>query len=97
MMIPNYKEIFDAWITSMNPTPLQVEIAQKRLDICKGCEHKKETIKGQKWSTICNACGCPLSKKIFSSLFNPCPKQKWDEVDMSYNLKLPKKDEKTVI
>lgn len=96
-MIPNYKEIFEAWVISMNPSPLQKELAQKRLNICKACEHKKETINGLKWSTVCDACGCPLSKKVFSTLFNPCPKQKWDVVDGGYNLKMSKKDEKTVI
>ena len=96
-MIPNYKEIFEAWVISMNPTPIQKELAQKRLNICKGCEHKKETINGLKWSTVCGACGCPLSKKVFSTLFNPCPKQKWDVVDDGYNLKMTKKNEKTVI
>ena len=96
-MIPNYKEIFDSWIISVNPNDTQKELAQKRLDICKGCEHKKETIKGYKWSTICGLCGCPLSKKVFSPLFNPCPAEKWDAVDSSYIIKRPKKDEKTVI
>jgi len=96
-MIYNFKEIFDAWVTSINPTQEQKELAQKRLDICKGCEYKKETVKGQKWSVICDACGCPLSKKVFSKLFNPCPKQKWGDVDVQFDLKLPKKDKKTII
>jgi hypothetical protein len=96
-MIPNYKEIFDAWVTSFNPTMEQKELAQKRLDICKSCEFKKETISGIKWSTVCGACGCPLSKKVFSSLFNPCPKQKWESVDSYYLTKLDNKNKNTII
>lgn len=96
-MIPNYKEIFDSWVTSLNPNETQKKIAQERLDICKGCEYRKEMAKGIKWSSLCVACGCPLSKKVFSPLFNPCPKQKWDQVDIKYSLKLIKKDKKTII
>jgi hypothetical protein len=96
-MIPNYKEIFDAWVTSLNPNEEEKILANKRLDICKGCEFKKETIKGYRWSTVCSACGCPLSKKVFSSLFNPCPKKKWEDVDTEYLIKYPKKNKKTII
>jgi hypothetical protein len=96
-MIPNYKEIFDAWVTAINPTEKEKELANKRLDVCKGCEFRKETIKGYKWSTICSACGCPLSKKVFSNAFNPCPKGIWEEVDSQYKDKLSKKNKNTII
>jgi hypothetical protein len=96
-MIPNYKEIFDAWVTSINPTEKEKELANKRLDMCKGCEFRKENIKGYKWSAICGACGCPLSKKVFSPVFNSCPKEKWEEIDSQYMDKLTKKSKKTII
>jgi hypothetical protein len=96
-MIPNYKEIFDAWIISLNPNDEERLLANKRLNVCIGCEFKKETIKNHKWSTICSACGCPLSKKVFSPLFNPCPKQKWEEVDSQHITKFQKKDKNTII
>ena len=69
----NYKEIFDAWIISLNPTSNQVELAKLRLEVCLGCEFRKETIKGLKWSAICDKCGCPLSKKVFATNYNACP------------------------
>jgi hypothetical protein len=96
-MIPNYKEIFDAWVISKNPTELQKSMANDRLDICKTCEYRKETFKGHKWSTICKLCGCPLSKKVFSPLFNPCPKSKWEEIDSNYMEKVITKSKDTII
>lgn len=80
----NYKEIFNAWKTSFNPTPLQRELAEKRLNVCIGCEFKKDVIKNKEWSSICGSCGCPLSKKIFTSQTKSCPLSKWDIVDMEY-------------
>jgi hypothetical protein len=96
-MIPNYKEIFDAWVISKNPTELQKSIAQDRLEICKSCEHSKEILKGIKWSTICKSCGCPLSKKVFSTMFNSCPMEKWEEIDSKYMGRIPKKTKDTII
>ena len=96
-MIPNYKEIFDAWVISQNPTELQKSMANDRLDICKPCEYRKETFKAQKWSTICKLCGCPLSKKVFSPMFNPCPKGKWEEIDSKYMERVPIKSKDTII
>ena len=96
-MIPNYQEIFDAWVIAKNPTELQKSMANDRLDICKTCEYRKETLKGIKWSTVCKLCGCPLSKKVFSPIFNPCPKDKWEEVDSKYIKRVPKKTKDTII
>ena len=62
----DYKEIFEAWKISFNPTPIQEELAEKRLNICLGCEYRKEVLKGVKWSAYCGDCGCPINKKIFS-------------------------------
>jgi hypothetical protein len=94
---PNYKEIFESWFTAFNPNEKEKIIAQERLDICLGCEHRKEVLKGKNWSAYCNSCGCPISKKVFSSHFNPCPEKKWEPVDVKYIEKLPKKENKSIL
>lgn len=96
-MKPNYREIFEAWVTSYNPTEKEKELAKKRLAICKGCEYKKETIKGMRWSTICDKCGCPLSKKVFSKIYNSCPAKKWESIDSEYITPLDEKDTNSII
>lgn len=93
----DYKEIFEAWIISFNPNDTQKELAKERLNICLGCEYRKEVLKGVKWSAICNDCGCPLNKKIFSKNFNPCPKKKWNEIDSEYLKPLLDKQKKSII
>ena len=40
----SYKEIFEAWKRSFNPTPIQEELAQKRLDVCLGCDYRREVL-----------------------------------------------------
>lgn len=93
----NYKEIFDAWIVAMKPTDDEKELADKRLSICTTCEHRKEILKGVKWSAYCDACGCPLSKKVFSKIFSACPKGKWKEIDIQSNKLNSFKEKKTII
>jgi hypothetical protein len=93
----DYKEIIDAWKTSFNPTELETELAEKRLNICLGCDYRKEILKGIKWSAICGDCGCPINKKIFSKNFNPCTQKKWKEVDSKYIKPIPNKNKNTVI
>jgi hypothetical protein len=93
----NYKEIFDAWIISINPTPNQVELAKLRLEVCLGCEFRKETIKGLKWSALCNMCGCPLNKKVFSTYYNACPAKKWENTDFGYITPTEDKKNKTLM
>lgn len=88
----DYKEIFDAWVISLNPTPEQLELAELRLKVCLECDFRKETIKGLKWSAFCEQCGCPLSKKVFSTSYNACPLKKWENTDSAYIE--PKKDKK---
>jgi hypothetical protein len=96
-MIINYEEIFKAWKASIKPTPKQEEHAQKRLDVCLGCDYRKEVLKGVKWSAYCGACGCPINKKIFSSIFNACTKNKWGDVDSEYLDSIPDKKKKSII
>ena len=100
-MIPkpiiNYKEIFEAWKISLNPTARHEELAKLRLGVCLGCEHKKEIIKGLRWSAYCGDCGCPLSKKIFSATYNACGLKKWAEVDSNYLEPVETKNNPTII
>jgi hypothetical protein len=93
----NYKEIFEAWKTSFNPTSQQEELAENRLKICLGCDYRKEILKGIKWSAYCGDCGCPLNKKIFSRNFNSCTQKKWFDVDSKYMEPIPDKDKNTLI
>jgi anaerobic ribonucleoside-triphosphate reductase len=76
----NLKTIFKAWVISFNPTKEQADLAKKRTDICNKCEFLTITL------TIptCSECGCPIGKKVFTDSFNPCPKLKWESVDLAH-------------
>jgi hypothetical protein len=74
-------EIMGAWIISFNPTTDQKELAEKRYEICLGCEHygKKRPVTGDEY---CKKCLCPIQKKVYSQKMNDsCPLKKWDSVD----------------
>lgn len=79
MDIPNISEIIVAWHRAAKPTPEQKEIAEYRASVCETCEHKKfkDLIK----TYVCGACGCPISKKVYSPKPGPeaCPKAKWNK------------------
>jgi hypothetical protein len=77
-------EIINAWKIANNPTPKQEELAKLRALICEVCPSKKVITKKIELATVCGECGCPISKKIFSPKFNPCPLEKWGEVDIHY-------------
>lgn len=79
MKIPDISEIVVAWNRARKPTPEQREIAEYRAGVCDSCEHK--TFKTITQSHVCGACGCPISKKIYSPKPGPqaCPKAKWDK------------------
>jgi hypothetical protein len=91
----NFKTIIDAWKIAHDPTPKQLELSEKRLKICETCEFSKEIIKGIKISNICTKCGCPLTKKIFTDIYNACPLEKWDKTDLDYFEK--QKNKKTLL
>jgi hypothetical protein len=93
----DYKEIFEAWKISLNPTQQEEELGQKRLNVCLGCEYRKELLKGLKWTAYCNDCGCPLNKKVFSKTFNPCTQKKWKDVDSNYMEPILDKTKQTII
>lgn len=80
----NIKEIIDAWVISFNPNEHQINKSIDRGKICDVCPSKKIITKSFKLATVCGECGCPISKKIFSAEFNPCPLKKWEEVDKKY-------------
>jgi hypothetical protein len=84
-------EIVNAWITAANPTELQTQLAKERLDVCMGCDFRKEFIQNKKWSTICGSCGCPIQKKIFTNQFGSCPEKKWNTLEEKYKSILKKK------
>ena len=75
------KTITQSWFDSYFGTELQKQLAEQRLEVCKTCPSRKELLKNQEWSVICNQCGCPLNKKIFSKKIKECPLDKWKEVD----------------
>lgn len=79
MKIPNISEIIVAWHRSHNPTPEQQKLAEHRATICDTCEYKE--FKTLYKNYACTACGCPISKKIYSPSPGPeaCPKAKWDK------------------
>lgn len=76
MKIPDIKEIAIAWKRAANPTEEQQAVAEQRLSICDACEHKD--FRKLTRTFICGACGCPLSKKVYSPKGpEACPKAKW--------------------
>jgi hypothetical protein len=80
-MFNTISKIATAWIAAANPTPAQKELAEKRYEICKGCESRTFALKKLKMAEVCGECGCPLSKKIFTQEFDSCPKHHWLEVE----------------
>lgn len=90
----DFKEIINAWIAANNPNEDIKILAEKRLEICKLCEHRKEILKKVEWTHVCGKCGCPVNKKIFSENYGACPVGKWDDLDFRH---MKFKKEKTTI
>jgi hypothetical protein len=88
----NFKQIIEAWSISNNPNERQLKLAELRGRICDDCDSKNSILKK---IPFCTECGCPLSKKIFTNDFNPCPLKKWKEVDDKYFN--PTKQKKTLV
>lgn len=72
------KEIIKAWWIASNPTKEQSLLAQKRLEICKGCDSMVESVV---FKYKCNECGCPIGKKIFTDMKGTCDLQKWNKIE----------------
>ena len=76
------KDIVSAWMISFNPSNEEKLLAEKRYEICSGCDKRglnKLNIE------VCKECGCPLSKKIFTLKDqDSCPLGKWEEVNKQF-------------
>lgn len=87
------KKISKAWFNSYFGSNEQKELAKKRLEICNVCPNLRsfehEYIAG--FPSLCQLCGCPIKKKIFSSEFNDCPEGKWKDVDNEHPVIFNKK------
>lgn len=74
-------EIVTAWAVSFNPNEEQKKLANERYNVCLGCEQRTKKFGIE----ICNKCGCPLSKKIFTQKRNEtCPLNKWKSVEDNF-------------
>lgn len=80
----NAGEIIKAWITSFNPTEDEEKMAMGRKEICEQCPSNKKVLKKRGWTALCKECGCPISKKIYTKTYNPCPLGKWSEIDNTF-------------
>jgi len=68
------KEILLSYMTAINPTEEQKEIAEKRLETCASCEFWVQSPIGD----YCGKCGCPTKAKVFSPVgATACPEKKW--------------------
>jgi hypothetical protein len=72
----NLKDIFQSWLTSLNPTEQEVDTAHHRAAICFACPALKE----KAGIPVCGECGCFIKAKVFSKR-GPvaCPLKKWDK------------------
>lgn len=78
MKIPDLVEIAVSWKRAFSPTPEQEVLADARIAVCNGCEHKKFVKLTRHYK--CDACGCPLDGKVFSPKGpSACPEGKWVE------------------
>ena len=75
------KEIVTAWMISFNPSEDEKILAEKRYEICTSCPNRVTKLGKE----VCNACGCPLSKKIFTLKDqDSCPLKKWNDVETEF-------------
>ena len=71
----NLIEIAKAWIAAAHPTPEQQKTADTRIATCNECP--SATFTSHLNIHVCGECGCPLSKKIFTTNKEGCPLKKW--------------------
>lgn len=94
----DFREIINAYIISYNPTPMEKELAEKRLSICETCDANKIVLKKLRKTPICTECTCPIHKKIFTPLKGRCPLKKWDTIeDEKYFVVKEEKNKKTLL
>ena len=87
----DFKEIVGAWYSTINHTPEQKLLADKRFEICLTCPYKEEILKGQEWALRCSKCGCPLKAKVYTKKTHlhkdgSCPLGKWKEVETAHSI-----------
>ena len=72
-------EIFKSWVTAANPSNEEQAIAQYRANVCDSCDRKTHIVTIDLF--VCDECGCPLSKKVFSPKpgKEACPLAKWEK------------------
>jgi hypothetical protein len=90
-------EIMGAWIVSFNPTEDQKKLAEKRYEICLGCEFygKSRPITGDEY---CKKCLCPIQKKVYTQKINDtCPIGKWIEIENEFRKNKLKNDKYKMI
>lgn len=88
------KEILNAWVSSFNPTEMEKKRAEDRFKICTSpCTYLQKSFV---FDIKCGACGCPVSRKVYSHKFNPCPLAKWEDVDKKYMKPIETKKTKTL-
>ena len=93
----DFSDIIKSWWVAENPNEQESFLAKQRLEICLNCPKYKQLFKKKKWSAICIECNCPISKKIFSQTINPCPLDKWMEIDKRYGNGMDNKEQKSII
>jgi len=90
------REIIGAWIISFNPSKERKELAEKRYEICIGCEYYEESRPITR-DEHCKKCGCPIKKKIFTEKTNEsCPLNKWSHLDSAYLAQINKKSKSII-
>jgi len=90
------REIIGAWIISFNPSKERKELAEKRYEICLGCEYYGESRPITK-DEHCKKCGCPIQKKVFTEkIQDSCPLNKWSNVDDIYIDKINQKSKSII-
>ena len=86
-----------AWAISFNPTLEQKELAEKRYEICLGCEYygKSRPVLGDEY---CKKCLCPIQKKVYTQKVNDtCPMGKWKEIENQFRDEKNKKNKYKLI
>ena len=80
----NIFTILEAWSIAKKPSKRQKELAAERAKICHTCPSKLTLVENLDLGIICGECACPIVKKIFTNVNNPCPLKKWNIIDEAY-------------
>lgn len=83
-----FKEITEGWANMM--LNRQNEISEKRMDICRKCEHISTKHQTNRFDVHCTNCGCTLQAKT-RSLDSECPIGLWKAEKLENNEEPKKK------